>query len=375
MSVMQGLERLYEAFRQNGIIAKWNEPLAAHTSFRIGGEATLCAFPTGRAQLISVLSFWREMGGDCPLCVLGNGSNVLVSDKGYHGLVVITTRARRMVFEEDNAPDREAFRRSQIFCQVHAECGASLTGLAALAFSEDRELSGLEFAYGIPGSIGGAVVMNAGAYGGAMDQVLMSAEYFDLQSGEIVRLSDTDMELSYRHSIFLDHPEWVVLTAVLQLSYGNGEDIRARSHANMEARRDKQPLNYPSAGSVFKRPTDNFAGRMVEEVGLKGALEGAAQVSDKHAGFIVHRTDLGVATAEDILRLIARVRRAVKEVYRYELECEIRYISDEHAEIKGIERYRMPELSEVSPPVETERAKEEERSEAAVPSPVKDEVV
>ncbi len=346
MSVMNILDRLHDAFRQNGILCKWNEPLSDHTSFHIGGEATLCAFPTGRAQLVAVLSMWREHGEGCPICVLGNGSNVLVSDNGYHGLVVMTTRARRVVYEEDNAPDREAFRATQIFCQVHAECGASLTGLAAAAFSEERELSGLEFAYGIPGTVGGAVVMNAGAYGGAMEQVLVSAEYYDLNTGEIIRLSDEEMDLSYRHSIFLDHPDWVVLTVVLKLSYGNGEDIRARAHANMESRKEKQPLNYPSAGSVFKRPMDNFAGRMIETVGLKGAFEGAAQVSDKHAGFIVHRTDVGVATAEDILRLVARVRRAVKEMYRYELECEIRYISDENATCPGNDRYLFPSLEE-----------------------------
>ncbi len=328
MSLLQTLDGLYESFRQNGIICKWNEPLSAHTSFRIGGEATLCAFPTGRAQLISVLTLWREFGDNCPLCVLGNGSNVLIADSGFHGLAVITTRARRVVFEEDNVPDREDFRLRQIFCRVYAECGASLTGLAATAGSPERELSGLEFAYGIPGTVGGAVVMNAGVYGSDIEQVLVSAEYFDLETGEIVRLSDEEMELSYRHSIFLDHPRWVILTATLTLSYGNGEDIRARMEANMAARRDKQPLNYPSAGSVFKRPVDNFAGRMIEAVGMKGAMEGAAQVSEKHAGFIVHRTDLGVATAEDVRRLVARVQDAVEAMYHYRLECEIRYIAD-----------------------------------------------
>ncbi len=332
MSVMLALEGLYDAFRKNGIICKWNEPLSAHTSFRIGGKAALCVFPTGRAQLISVLSFWRELGDDCPICILGNGTNVLVADRGFLGLAIITTRAKRVVFEEDNVPDRATFRREQVFCRVYAECGASLTGLALTASKPDRELSGLEFAYGIPGTVGGAVVMNAGAYGSAIEQVLTAAEYYDLDSGEIVRLADKNMDLSYRHSIFLDHPKWVVLNATLLLSYGCGEDIRARMHLNMAARRDKQPLNYPNAGSVFKRPEDNFAGRMIENVGLKGAMEGAAQVSEKHAGFIVHRTDLGTATAADVVRLVERVRDAVEAVYHYRLECEIRYISDDRAE-------------------------------------------
>ena len=275
MSVMQALEGLYEAFRANGIICKWDEPMSSHTSFRIGGRAALCVFPTGRNQLISVLSFWRELGDGCPICILGNGTNVLFSDRGFYGLAVITTHAKRVVFEEDNVPDPEAFRIQSVFCRVHAECGASLIALSQAAAK--RALSGLEFACGIPGTVGGAVVMNAGAYGSDVERVLVSAEYYDLDTGEIVRLSDEDMDLSYRHSIFLDHPNWIVLDAELTLSYGNGEDILEHMRVNNESRREKQPLNYPNAGSVFKRPVDNFAGRMIEAVGLKGAMEGAAQ--------------------------------------------------------------------------------------------------
>ena len=338
MSVMQALEGLYDAFHANGIICKWDEPMSSHTSFRIGGKAALCVFPAGRTQLISVLSFWRELGDGCPICILGNGTNVLFSDRGFYGLAVITTRAKRVVFEEDNVPDPETFRRQQIFCRVHAECGASLTALSQAAGK--RALSGLEFACGIPGTVGGAVVMNAGAYGSDVEQVLLSAEYYDLDTGEIVRLSDEEMDLSYRHSIFLDHPHWIVLDAELTLSYGNGEDILAHMKANTESRREKQPLNYPNAGSVFKRPVDNFAGRMIESVGLKGAMEGAAQVSEKHAGFIVHRTDLGEATANDVLRLVERIQDAVEEVYHYRLECEIRYITDNRPE--DDERWQIP---------------------------------
>ncbi len=322
------LNALKDAFQNNGILCRCNEPMSSHTSFRIGGNAALCAMPTGRAQLILTLSLWRELGEGCPICVLGNGTNVLVADRGFHGLIVLTSRAHRVAFEEDDAPDREEFRARKMYCQVYAECGASLTGLSKLASAPERDLSGLEFAYGIPGTIGGAVVMNAGAYGSDMERVLVSAEYFDLHSGDIVRLSDEEMALDYRHSIFLDHPEWVVLSAVMTLSYGSGEDIRAHMEANMVARREKQPLEYPSAGSVFKRPVDNFAGRMVETVGLKGHMEGFAQVSEKHAGFIIHRNDLGRATATDVLRLVRTIQDAVEKVYNYRLECEIRYISD-----------------------------------------------
>lgn len=327
MSVMQALEALQKAFRENGFICKWDEPMSEHTSFLIGGRAALCVFPAGRSQLISVLSLWRELGEGCPICILGKGTNVLFSDDGFCGLAVITTHAKRVVFEEDEVADPDTFRRNEIFCRVHAECGASLTDLSREAGLR-RSLSGLEFACGIPGTVGGAVVMNAGAYGSDIEQVLLSAEYYDLDTGEIVRLADEEMDLSYRHSIFMDHPNWIVLDAVLTLSYGNGADIAARMQSNTESRREKQPLNYPNAGSVFKRPVDNFAGRMIEAVGLKGAMEGAAQVSEKHAGFIVNRTDLGRATAADVLRLVGRIQDAVEEVYHYRLECEIRYITD-----------------------------------------------
>ena len=239
--------------------------------------------------------------------------------------MVITTRAKRVVFEEDEAPDKDAFRREHIYCQVYAECGASLTALAYSCGDDDRALSGLEFAYGIPGTVGGATVMNAGAYGGDMERVLVSSEYYDLSNGRIVRLTDEEMELDYRHSVYLEHPEWVVLSSVMTLSYGNAEAIRAKMESNMASRTEKQPLEYPSAGSVFKRPVDNFAGRMVETVGLKGYSIGGAQVSEKHAGFIVNR---GGATAADVIALVRRVKEAVEEVYHYRLECEIRLITD-----------------------------------------------
>ncbi len=328
MPFTEELESLQEAFHNNGIICQWNESMAAHTSFRIGGQATLTVWPTGRAQLLLVLSLWRDMGDGCPLCVLGNGSNVLMPDNGFHGLVVITTKTKRVVFEEDDAPDREEFRRTHLYCQVYAECGASLTALAHASASPNRELSGLEFAYGIPGTVGGAVVMNAGAYGSDMERVLVSAEYYDLATGDTVRLMDSEMKLDYRHSIFLENPNWIVLSAVVKLSYGSGEDIRACMEANMASRKEKQPLEYPSAGSVFKRPVDNFAGRMVEVVGLKGHAIGGAQVSEKHAGFIINRTDLGGATAQDVIDLVRLVQDTVETVYNYRLECEIRLISD-----------------------------------------------
>ena len=334
MPYQEALEALYDAFRANGILCKWNEPMAHHTSFKIGGRAALTVWPSGRAQMILALSLWRDQGDNCPLCVLGNGSNVLVSDNGFCGLVVITTKARRVVYEEDGVDDLADFRRNSTYCQVYAECGASLTGLAYACGQPERDLSGLEFAYGIPGTVGGAIVMNAGAYGSDVERVLISAEYYDLSTGETFTLMDEQMELSYRHSIFLEHPDWVVLSGVFKLSYGSGEDIREKMKSNMDARRDKQPLEYPSAGSVFKRPVDNIAAKMIDTAGLKGVTVGGAQVSEKHAGFIINREN---ATADDVKKLVHFVRDEVEKLYRYRLECEIRYISDGISEDHGWE--------------------------------------
>lgn len=325
MSYERALNALFEVFRDNGILCKWDEPMANHTTFKIGGLAALSVWPSGRNQLIRVLSLWREIGESCPLCILGNGSNVLVSDKGFGGLVVITTKAKRVVYEEDEVEDKATFRRTESYCRVYAECGVSLIGLSFDCSKPERELSGLEFAYGIPGSVGGAIVMNAGAYGSDIERVLISAEYYDLSTGETATLMDDQMELDYRHSIFLEHPDWIVLSGVFKLSYGNGEDIREKTKANMAARKEKQPLDYPSAGSVFKRPVDNFAAKMIDIAGLKGVSVGGAQVSEKHAGFIINREN---ATARDVVKLVRLVQDEVEKIYNYRLECEIRYISD-----------------------------------------------
>ncbi len=332
MPYQEALEALFEAFRNNGILCKWNEPLSSHTSFRIGGNAALSVWPTGRSQLILVLSLWRNLGDGCPLCVLGNGSNVLVSDDGFCGLVVMTTKAKRVVYEEDQVENRESFRQNETYCHVYAECGASLTALAYQCGTPARELSGLEFAYGIPGTVGGAIVMNAGAYGSDVERVLVSAEYYDLESGEIIQLRDKEMELDYRHSIFLEHADWIVLSGVFKLSYGYGEDIRAQMKKNMDSRKEKQPLEFPSAGSVFKRPVDNYAALMIDKAALKGATIGGAQVSNKHAGFIIN---IGGATASDVKKLVRLVRDKVEQMYRYRLECEIRLISDGLSEDQG----------------------------------------
>ena len=256
MSFESQLHDLYNAFHGSGIECKFNQPMADYTSFRIGGQAALCVWPASRAQLIQVLTFWRDLGGKCPICVLGKASNVLFPDQGYHGLVVMTTRAKRVVFEEDEAADKEEFRRTHTFCQVYAECGAALSGLAWACQDESRSLSGLEFAYGIPGTVGGATVMNAGAFGSEMERVLVSSEYYDLSNGRIVRLTDQEMELSYRHSVYLEHPEWIVLSSVLTLSYGYAPDIHDTTVANKIIRKAGKVCisTHYVAQALFKHP-------------------------------------------------------------------------------------------------------------------------
>ncbi len=319
MPFQRELSLLHEAFRETGIPCTQNEPLSAHTTFRIGGNAALVVWPTGQLQLARVLTLWRQYGRGCPLCLLGNGSNVLVSDRGFCGLVVITNMARRVVFTENE--------KDPTTCFVYAECGVSLSALAAHC-GQVRHLSGLEFACGIPGTLGGAVVMNAGAFGSDIERVLLSAEYYDLHTGETGYLSDHEMNLSYRHSCFLDHPNLVVLSATMLLSHGYAPDIAEKIKYNLRTRKEKQPLDLPSAGSVFKRPVDNYAGRMVEEVGLKGFSIGNAQVSEKHAGFIVNRIDRGGASARDVIGLVRHIQDRVFDHFHARLECEIRLISD-----------------------------------------------
>ena len=287
------------------------EPLAHHTTFGIGGPAALCAMPSSIEQLTAALDAWRAFGDGCPLCVLGRGSNVLVSDDGFDGLCVLTGGAAGMTFGDDGT--------------VTAECGVPLTTLAAACARDGTALSGLEFAYGIPGSVGGAVAMNAGAFGGEMAEVVASAACYDLTSGRIFTIKAPDLGFSYRRSFLSGRTDLVLLSAVMRLAPGSVQSIRTVMDRNMAARREKQPLRWPSAGSVFKRPDADgvYVGRMVEDCGLKGYTVGGAQVSEKHAGFIINR---GGATCADVLAVIDRVKAAVRERYGYDLVCEIRRI-------------------------------------------------
>lgn len=291
-------------FDNLGVVCATGEALSEHCTFRIGGAAALMLFPSDTEQLTTVLRGLR--GTDVRRMVMGYGSNLLFDDAGYDGVIVVTTGMRRVSVADG---------------RLRAECGASCSAMALAA--ERAGLSGLEFAYGIPGTCGGAVFMNAGAYGSEMSALGPVVSCFDMRTGETLELCGDALEMSYRHSVFMENPGLVVLGATLSLTPGNARDIRAAMEQNRASRREKQPLEYPSAGSVFKRREGYFMGKLIEECELKGCRIGGAQVSEKHAGFIVNR---GEASSADVLALVSHIQNVIAEKYGFVPECEIRYI-------------------------------------------------
>ena len=299
-SVIQACDRL-------GIRAERDFPLASITSFRIGGPADLAIFPASEAELTAALAALNA--ARVRSFVVGNSSDLLFDDAGFRGAVVVTTGVRGILFCGD---------------KMIAACGEKITDAAEAAAGQS--LSGLEFAYGIPGCVGGGVFMNAGAYNGKMADVVESVRAYDRETGEILTVPAERLEFSYRHSFFTDRPRYTVLSAVFALHAGDAADIRALMDRNMTSRREKQPLEWPSAGSVFKRPGDKiFVGPMIQEAGLKGTRIGGAEVSRKHAGFIINA---GGATADDVRRLVELIRSVILDKYGVSLECEIRSVPE-----------------------------------------------
>ena len=293
----------------NTIEIKENEPLAKHSSFKIGGPARFAIFPSNKDELVSILKEIKNC--NYKYKIIGNGSNILFDDKGFDGIIIFTKHISEIQY----------IRRGNKTL-LRAECGRSLTELANEA-GKKHSLTGLEFAYGIPGTVGGAVYMNAGAYGGQMSDIVIETEYFDTNEGEVKTLTAQEHKFDYRHSVFADHPEYIVLSTTLELQEGNAEDIFAAMTKNMTSRKEKQPLEYPNAGSTFKRPTGYFAGKLIEDCGLKGYTVGGAQISEKHAGFTIN---VGGATSADVLSLIEHTKMTVKENFGVELESEIIYL-------------------------------------------------
>lgn len=281
------------------------EPMKNHTTFRIGGPADALALPKTPEEVAEVVHFCHEHAQ--PYYVLGNGSNLLVSDEGYRGLVLQLYR---------NFNDIQVNGET-----ITVQSGAMLAAVARMAYQTG--LTGLEFASGIPGTIGGAVVMNAGAYGGEMKNVLKEVTVLT-KEGEVLVIPAKALELGYRTSV-IPKNGWIVLGAVLQLKKGDQEQILARMEELKEQRITKQPLDLPSAGSTFKRPEGYFAGKLIMDAGLRGFTVGGAQVSEKHCGFVVNR---GNATAADVWELICEVKRRVKEMTGVELEPEVKLLGD-----------------------------------------------
>lgn len=296
-------QRFSEILNENQILEA--EPMSRHTTFRIGGPAELFLVPKSTEEIAGIFKICREEG--IPWFVLGNGSNLLVSDKGYQGVVIQLYKS----FGEVKVQG----------CQITAQAGALLSQIAAAA--REESLTGFEFAGGIPGTLGGAVVMNAGAYGGEMKDVIKEVTVLT-REGEIRTLQAEELAMGYRTSA-IKEAGYIVLSAVLSLEKGDKEQIKARMQELAGMRSSKQPLQYPSAGSTFKRPEGYFAGKLIMDSGLRGYQVGGAQVSEKHCGFVINT---GNATARDVRNLMADVQRIVEEKYGVKLEPEVKFLGD-----------------------------------------------
>ena len=283
-----------------------DEPMSRHTSFRVGGPAKRMAFPDRGEQLVLLLDQAERLGAR-PL-VIGNGTNLLAPDEGLDRLVI------------DTSAGMDRLEAGDASGTVMAEAGVSLARLADFACRQG--LTGLEFAHGIPGTVGGAVCMNAGAYGGEMAQVVSEVSVLFPEAG-IRTLSGADLVFGYRRSFLTERPDAVVLRAVFRLTDGDPDAIRASMRELMEKRRASQPLEWPSAGSTFKRPEGHFAGTLIDQCGLKGLTVGGAQVSEKHAGFVINR---GGASAADIRELIRQIQERVLAETGVRLEPEVKII-------------------------------------------------
>lgn len=283
----------------------FEEPMKSHTTFRIGGPAEVFIMPKSVKQVQMAVKICQEE--QIPYFILGNGSNLLVSDRGYRGVIIQMDRNMGKIQVEGT--------------EIQAAAGALLSSIAVAARRES--LTGFEFAGGIPGTLGGAVVMNAGAYGGEIKDVLKEVTVMD-GDGKIFTLPASELEMGYRTSI-IKTAGYLVLSARITLSRGKEEDIKARTRELSEMRTQKQPLDYPSAGSTFKRPEGYFAGKLIMDSGLRGYSVGGAMVSEKHCGFVINK---GNATAEDVVSLMKHVTEVVQEKYGVTLEPEVKFLGE-----------------------------------------------
>lgn len=282
-----------------------DEMMNKHTTFRVGGPAKCLVMLHSIDEISETVKLLSD--NNEKFYLLGNGSNILVSDKGYDGTIIKIFKNFNDIKVDGNI--------------IKIQAGALLSTIAAKAY--ENSLTGFEFAAGIPGTVGGAVVMNAGAYGGEMKQVIVSALCMD-KTGRIFELSNEELELSYRNSI-ISKKEYIVLEVTMELTKGNKDEIKATMDELKKRRVEKQPLEYPSAGSTFKRPEGHFAGKLIMDAGLAGYTVGGAQVSEKHCGFVINRDK---ATANDVITLIRDVQAKVKEKFNVNLETEVKMLGE-----------------------------------------------
>ncbi|HNX28708.1 MAG TPA: UDP-N-acetylmuramate dehydrogenase [Syntrophomonadaceae bacterium] len=287
-------------------VVKFNEPMKCHTTFQIGGLADIMILPQSIEQVVDTVK-WCHLNG-IPLFIFGLGSNLLVREKGIRGVAVKIASGLNKVSADGN--------------EIYAEAGISMADLSLIA--ADNSLSGLEFAEGIPGSLGGAVVMNAGAYDGEMQDIVSEVITIDTDGNQL-SLSNEEMQFAYRRTI-LQNSSYIVIAVRLKLTPGDRETIKQRMADFRQQRQKKQPLEMPSAGSTFRRPPGFYVGPMLEQLGLKGFSIGGAQVSEKHAGFIVNKGD---ATADDVFELITYIQAQVREKFDVELQTEILVVGEE----------------------------------------------
>ena len=301
------MEQLKQQLQAAGILYKENEPLSAHCTFRIGGPADLFVMPRDEDQLCQTVQFCKQ--AEIRYYLLGNGSNILFADEGFRGAVIdVSAEAAGMGLSIYQNADGD---------YISAPAGLKLSELCKFALQHGY--TGLEFAYGIPGTVGGAVYMNAGAYGGEMKDVLVRCTHID-GDGKLGQLAGEDLHLSYRHSAYYDNG-CIITGLELRLQPGDPAEIKAKMDDLISRRREKQPIEYPSAGSTFKRPPGHFAGALIDQCGLRGTSVGGARVSEKHAGFVINT---GGATCADVLALCRQCREKVLAETGVELEMEIR---------------------------------------------------
>ena len=302
---MNKFEIIYNLADELGCSVKYDEPMNVHTTFKIGGNAALFIEVDDKIQLSQIIKLCNQE--NIRYIILGKGSNLLISDSGLDAVVIKLTGD---------------FKSIQRLDDTTIYCGAGLSLASLCRDAENNSLSGLEFAWGIPGTVGGAAFMNAGAYGGEMKDVVYSVTHID-NDGKIGVIKNLDLNFGYRHSIYKENG-FTIIGVTLKLKLDNKNNIRNKMDYFLQRRKDKQPIEFPSAGSVFKRPEGNYAGTLIEQCGLKGKTIGGAQVSEKHAGFIIN---IGNATQSDVTQLIEFVQNTVKEKTGYFLEREIIYLN------------------------------------------------